>query len=233
MIRNIHERYRKYRESSPRFGKFIQSKPVILLLSGFSWPRRMIRKLYVWVVGWAGSRRAEQALAGISFVESSVFPIPPDPLLIAMTTAHPEKFLRFASITTVASVLGGLFGYGMGVVLFETVGKWVIRAYGLQEQFTYIGFRYEQNAFLTVFTAAFTPIPFKLITIAAGVFSVNIVLFTIAAILGRGSRFFLVAYLMHHFGKRYKDTIEKYVDVLSLVFVAMLILGFFAIKYFM
>lgn len=227
------DRYAQYRESSPKFSEFIESKPIFFVLSLFSWPSRMIRRLYRWVVGWAGSRRAEQALFGISFVESSFFPIPPDPLLIAMTTVHPNKFLRFAIICTAASVLGGVFGYSIGVGLFETVGVWVVETYHLEQEFQMIGLRYEENAFLTIFTAAFTPIPFKLITIAAGVFRVNLMEFLVAAVVGRGARFFLVAYLMHHFGKRYKDMIEKYVDIFSLAFVVLLIAGFFAVKYIM
>lgn len=216
---------------APRFEAFIQSKPVILLLSLLNGPRKAIRKLYAWVTGWAQTRRAEQALAGIAFAESSFFPIPPDPLLIAMTTVKPHRYLRFAAICTGASVLGGMLGYFIGVGLFETVGKWVIDTYHLESQFQYIGQRYEENAFLTVFTAAFTPIPYKLITIAAGVFKVNFGMFMLASILGRGARFFLVAGLMHHFGKRYKDSIEKYIDVLSLIFVALLIGGFMLLKY--
>lgn len=231
MLHKVIGRYRAYRNASPRFEKFIQSKPVMFCLSLLNGPRRMIRKLYGWVVGWAQTKRAEQALAVIAFAESSFFPIPPDPLLIAMTTVRPKKYLRFAAICTAASVAGGLLGYFIGVGLFETVGRWVIDTYHLESQFQYIGQRYDQNAFLTVFTAAFTPIPYKLITIAAGVFQVNLFAFMIASILGRGARFFLVAGLMHHFGQRYKDSIEKYIDILSLVFVAILIAGFILLKY--
>lgn len=231
MIKKIRKAYNVYRVASPRFGAFVESKPVLFVLSLFGLPSRIIRKLYRWVVGWAGSKRAEQALFGISFAESSFFPIPPDPLLIAMTTVHPKKYIRFALVCTGASVLGGLFGYFIGVALFETVGTWLVSAYHLEAQFKIIGDRYAENAFLTIFTAAFTPIPFKLITIAAGVFRVNLFVFLVAAIIGRGARFFLVAFLMHHFGQRYKDTIEKYVDVLSVAFVALLVAGFMVFKY--
>lgn len=191
----------------------------------------MIRKMYGWVVGWAETKRAEQALAGVSFVESSFFPIPPDPLLIAMVMARPASFLRHAAICTVASVFGGMFGYVIGLLLFSTIGAWIVNTYGLQEEFVYIGQRYQDNAFLTVFTAAFTPIPYKLITIAGGVFHINFLMFVLASFIGRGMRFFLVATFMYHLGQRYKDSIEKYIDILSIVFVALLILGFFALKY--
>jgi membrane protein YqaA with SNARE-associated domain len=224
-------RLRNSRRLSPHFNRFIESKPVWLLLSLFDWPRQKIRQLYGWVTGWAQTRQATKALAAISFMESSFFPVPPDPLLIAMTIAKPSKYLRFAGICTIASVAGGLFGYIIGIGLFETVGKLIVDTYHLHEEFTAIGIRYDQNAFLTIFTAAFTPIPYKLITIAAGVFRVNILELLLASILGRGARFFLVAGLMHHFGKRYKDKIEKYIDVLSLLFVALMIGGLTALKY--
>lgn len=215
----------------PRFVVFLQSKPFLFIISLFNWPRKKIKQLYNWVVGWSESKHAERALGGITLAESSFFPIPPDPLLIAMTTVKPKKYLRFATICTVASVLGGLIGYVIGVGLFESVGRLVIDTYGLQEQFVNAGVRYEENAFLFIFTAAFTPIPYKLITISAGVFQVNLLVFIIASIIGRGGRFFAVAFAMHHFGKRYKDKIEKYIDLLSLAFVALLVLGFVAVGY--
>lgn len=215
----------------PRYEAFIQTKPVLLLLSIFNWPRKKIRQLYAWVVGWAEKKQAEQALAAIAFSESSFFPVPPDPLLIALTTAKPKKYLRFALIATVFSILGGILGYLIGAVLFETIGNWVIDTYHLHSEYTAIGDRYSSNAFLTIFAAAFTPIPYKLITIAAGGFQVNFVAFILASILGRGIRFFLVATLMYHFGKRYQDKIERYIDLLGLAFIVLIILGVFALKY--
>ncbi len=215
---------------APRFERFIESKPVFLILSIFNWPRRMIRRLYAWVIGWAESRRAQQALGGIAFAESSFFPIPPDPLLIAMTTAKPRRYLRFATICTAASVVGGIFGYLIGVLAFEAVGQPIIDTYHLQEDFDALGRRYSDSAAVAIFAAAFSPIPYKLITISAGAFHINFLLFLLVSILGRGGRFFLVATLMHHFGKRYKDTIEKYIDLLSLLFVLLLVFGVLAVK---
>jgi len=216
---------------APRFKRFIESKPVLFVLSTLNWPRRKIRALYRWVVGWAETKQAEQALGVISFAESSFFPIPPDPLLIAMVMAKPVHFLRYATICTLSSVVGGIVGYAIGLLFFETLGRWIIDAYHLQEKFLYIGGRYEESAFLTVFTAAFTPIPYKLITVAAGVFQINFLMFVVASVIGRGMRFFLVAYLMNKLGGRYKDLIEKYIDLLSILFVVLLVLGFFALKY--
>lgn len=218
------------RFKGPRYEAFVQTKPVLFLLSIFNWPRKTIRRLYGWVVGWAEKKQAERALAGIAFAESSFFPIPPDPLLIALTTAKPKRYLRFALIATTFSILGGVLGYFIGIALFETMGNWVIDTYHLHDEYVSIGARYSENAFLTIFTAAFTPIPYKLITIAAGGFQVNFLAFILASILGRGTRFFLVATLMHHFGKRYQDKIEKYIDLLGLAFLALVILGVAALK---
>jgi membrane protein YqaA with SNARE-associated domain len=215
----------------PLFQQFLSSKPLLLTMSVFNWPRQIIRRLYAWVVGWSESKNAERALGAIAVAESSFFPIPPDPLLIAMTTVHPKKYLRFALICTVGSVIGGAIGYAIGVGLFETIGLWVVETYHLQNEFDVVGQRYGQNAFLAIVTAGFTPIPYKLFTIAAGVFQVNFLVFILASIIGRGGRFFAVATAMHFFGSRYKDKIEKYIDLLSLAFVAVLILGFFAISY--
>lgn len=214
----------------PKYEAFIQTKPMLALFSIFRWPRQQIRRLYGWVVAWAETKQAEKALGGIAFAESSFFPIPPDPLLIAMTIAQPKKYLRFAAICTLGSIVGGIIGYTIGWGLYETVGQWIIDTYHLQESFEALGIRYSDNAFLTIFTAAFTPIPYKLITIAAGVFQVNIFMLIIASLLGRGGRFFLVATLLHHFGQRYKDKIERYIDVISIVFVLLIVLGLFAIK---
>lgn len=204
---------------------------MLAMFSLLNWPRWMIRRLYRWVVSWAETKNAERALGGISFAESSFFPIPPDPLLIAMTTVKPNKYLRFAMICTIASVLGGMLGYFIGVGLFETVGAWIIDTYGLQEGFKELGVKFNENASLAIFAAAFTPIPYKLIAISAGVFQVNFFVFILASIVGRGMRFFAVAFAMHHLGKRYKDRIEKYIDVLSLLFTLLLVLGFVAIHY--
>lgn len=216
----------KISKEAPRLRSTLESSPLLFVISLFNWPRKKIRALYAWVTGWTHSKKAEQALFGISFAESSFFPIPPDPLLIAMVTTHPAKFLRYASICTLGSVLGGVGGYLIGWLLFGSIGAWIIDTYHLQSAFEIVREKYDHNAFLTVFTAAFTPIPYKVITVAAGVFRINIITFVIASIVGRGMRFFLVAFLMHHLGKRYKDTIEKYIDILSLVFVAILVLGF-------
>lgn len=228
--RTTNEMSSKPDNNAPNYTELLTTKPVLSILDHIKQPRETVRALYRWMISWADSPIAERALAGIAFIESSFFPLPPDPLLIAMSTGAPLRHLRFALICTTASVLGGLFGYFIGAVLFESVGMWVIETYGLHAHFSAIEARYTANAFSAVFIAAFTPVPYKLITIAAGVFSVNIPIFITASVLGRGARFFIVAELAARLGKRYKDTIERYVDLLSLLFVALIALGFLVLR---
>lgn len=196
-----------------------------------NWPRRLIRRLYSWTMKWGDSPQAEKALFGIAFSESSFFPIPPDPLVIAMVTANTRKWLRIASITTIASVLGAVLGYIIGFALFESIGQAIVASYGLEEEFATVGKRYDDNAFLAVLAAGFTPIPFKVFTLAGGLFHINLLTLITAAAVSRGARFGLVAWLASMFGAKYKDQIEKYVDVLGVVFLLILILGFVVVRY--
>jgi membrane protein YqaA with SNARE-associated domain len=166
-------------------------------------------------------------LFAISFSESSFFPIPPDFYLMPVVARNRDKWLYFASITTVASVLGGLFGYFIGAVFFETVGKWLISLYHLEKEIETVGLFFNQNAFLSIFTAAFTPIPYKVFTISAGLFSLNIFIFTIASILGRGMRFFAVAYIMKLFGEKISNVVIKYFNIATAIFACVVILFIF------
>jgi len=195
-------------------------------------PLKMLKKMYAWTLHWAKTPQAPVALFCVAFMESSFFPIPPDVLLIAMVIAHRKQWLRFAAICTLGSVLGALFGYFIGWSLFETVGKGIISFYHLEKQFEAVGVMYKDNAFLAVFLAAFTPIPYKVFAIAAGVFRVSILVLFLASIFGRAGRFFLVAGLLRIFGERVCRFIEKYFDLLTVVFMAMVIGGYLAIKHF-
>lgn len=190
-----------------------------------------IRRMYDWTVEKAGRPNAEKYLAGLAFAESSFFPIPPDVLLITMGFSNREKALRYAAITTVFSVLGGIAGYTIGYFVFEAVGKPIVAFYHLEPLVDIVRQKYNDNAFLTVFTAAFTPIPYKLITIAAGLFRISFAPFMIASVLGRGMRFFAVALVMQKIGPKAKPFIEKYFEWFTLVFTVILISGFVAIKY--
>lgn len=217
--------------NGPDFDEFESTKPGFKLINILDGPRNIMRRMYNWVIAWAEKPSAEKALGGLAFAESSFFPIPPDPLLIAMVTARPHKWIRLTLITTVGSVIGGVFGYIIGAGLNETIGKFIVETYSLQSEFAQVGQWYDEYTVLAVIIAGFTPIPYKLFSIAAGVFAVNLPLFVLASFIGRGGRFVLVAFLMHHFGKRYKDTIEKYIDILGFAFIVLLVIGFVSIKY--
>ncbi|MFZ2832023.1 MAG: VTT domain-containing protein, partial [Minisyncoccia bacterium] len=154
----------------------------------------MKESLGAWVVRHAEGKNAKWWLFGISFAESSFFPIPPDVLLVAiLMTRERVRAFYYAAITTAGSVLGGLFGYAIGYFLFQTVGVWLVQMYHLEVQIITVQKLFMDNAFFAIFVAAFTPIPYKVFTIAAGLFGISIPTFIIASILGRGGRFFAVA----------------------------------------
>jgi len=194
-------------------------------------PSRLLRRLYDWTLHWAKTPRALLALFGIAFMESSFFPIPPDILLIPMVIAKPRKWLPYAGLCTLGSLLGALLGYAIGWGLYETLGHWIVATYHLEDAMVLVGRKYQENAFLAIFTAAFTPIPYKVFTISAGLFRIDIVTLLLASLAGRFGRFFLVAASLRLFGRRIAATIERYFDVFSLVFAALLIGGFILVKY--
>lgn len=191
---------------------------------------KWLKRMYDWTIAWARTKQAPYALFGVAFIESSFFPIPPDVLLIAMVVANRKKWFRYTLICTLGSVLGALFGYCIGWTLYESVGKRILDLYNLHGIMDIVGRKYEENAFLTVFTAAFTPIPYKVITIAAGLFKISLGVLVSASLIGRFARFFLVAGSLRLFGKKISDSIEKYFDIFSIVFMVLLIGGFLALK---
>jgi membrane protein YqaA with SNARE-associated domain len=186
--------------------------------------RTIVKRLYGWTVKWAAHPKANRALAGVSFAESSFFPLPPDPLLLTMTFAQPKKWWKLALLTTVGSVIGGLFGYFIGFALFESIGAWLVATLHLEAGFTSVELLYQEQSFWAVFAAAFTPIPYKIFTIAAGVFTINIFGFVMASIIGRGLRFFAVSGAAAVLGKAYKEQIEKYIDLISLALLGVIAL---------
>lgn len=188
-------------------------------------PLTWFRKLYKWTVHWANSRYSYCALFCIAFIESSFFPVPPDVLLIAMCISNPRKWWLAASICTLGSICGAYLGYFIGWGLYETIGKFIVETYHLQDVIILVGNKYSENAFLTVFTAAFTPIPYKAITITAGLFQISLMTLTIASVLGRAGRFFIVAGILRIFGKKIAGSIEKYFDIFSIIFIVLLIAG--------
>jgi membrane protein YqaA with SNARE-associated domain len=195
------------------------------------WPTRTMFRLYQWTIKWARTAYAKVALFLVALTESSFFPIPPDVLLIAMTVADRYRWWLFASIATVGSVLGAVIGYYIGYALYGSVGQAIVDFYGLQEYFTTVQNRYDDNVTLAVFAAAFTPIPFKVFTIAGGVFHVSLPALILGAIMGRAGRFFAVAFALRLFGKAIADSIERYFNVLSIVFLVLLVGGFVAVRY--
>lgn len=187
-------------------------------------------RLREWTLKWAHSRHMAAALFFIAFIEASFFPIPPDILMVAILLINAERWWFYAGLTSMGSVLGAVFGYVIGWGFYQIIGYHIVEIYNLQGTVNFIGEKFSEHVFLTVFTAAFTPIPFKLITISAGLFKVPFWEMVLASIIGRSMRYFLVAYMVRLFGKKVKDLVIKYFNILSLLFVVFIILVFIAIK---
>jgi len=196
-------------------------------------PGRWMRGLYDWTIHWSKSRHAPLALFGVSLSESAFFPVPPDALLVPMVVAKRERWLVNALICTAGSIIGALLGYVIGLFLYDSVGRPIADMYNLHGEMDLVGQRYAESAFLTVLTAAFTPIPFKVITIAAGLFEISLATLLSASLVGRATRFFLVAGLLRLYGERIAHSLERHFNLFSLVFMALLIGGFVAMKYLM
>lgn len=192
----------------------------------------IVRRLYNWILHWADTPWGGVALFVLAFAESSFFPIPPDVLLIALCLGAPKKSMKYALICMVGSVCGAMLGYGIGHWAWDGVmSDWFIPAVFSQESFDSVGGMYDQWNFWAVFTAGFTPIPYKLFTIAAGAFNINFIMFIVASIVGRGARFFLVAFLIYKFGPSIKGFIDKYFNLIAIAFTVLLVGGFVLIKY--
>ncbi|MBL8698940.1 MAG: DedA family protein [Alphaproteobacteria bacterium] len=191
----------------------------------------MIRALYDWTMRQAGSADAPKALAVVAFAESSFFPIPPDVLLVPMVLADRARAWFFAGLCTVASVVGGLGGYAIGFYFFETVGRWVIEFYGLQKGFETFKAAYADWGLWIILIKGLTPIPFKVVTIASGAASFDLVVFTLASIVTRGARFYMVAALIRRFGAPIREFIERRLTLVTTVFAVCLVGGFVVIRY--
>lgn len=195
---------------------------------------KYIRQLYDWVLKWAESPYGALALFILAFAESSFFPIPPDVLLIALVLGSQTKAFRFALIATAGSVLGGLFGYYIGYALWNIGVDQFFFAHipgFTYELFESVKLQYNEWGFWIVFTAGFTPIPYKVFTIASGVVELNLLMFLIASTVSRVARFFLVSTLLWKFGAPIKTFIDKYFNILAIAFTVLLIGGFVLIKY--
>ena len=198
-------------------------------------PLGWVRRLYDWTLSWANTPHGFLALCALSFIEAIFFPIPPDVLLIALTLGARSKWLKFALGCTAASVLGGLVGYGLGASVWASLEPFFYQYIpGFTEvKFDRIRALYAEYDFWVVFTAGFTPIPFKVITVSAGVCSINLPVFVIASALSRGARFMLVAWLLQKYGEPIRELIERKFNLLTLIFTALLIGGFALVKLFL
>ena len=191
----------------------------------------ILKKLYNKILLISAKPKAEVFLGTIAFTESSFFPIPPDLLLLPMALARPLKWLRLAIITTFFSVLGGIFGYFIGVFLWDTIGQSIIEFYHLENQFDLFKKNYNEKGALIVFVAGFTPIPYKLITISSGGMHLDLVTFIIASLISRGARFFILTGIIRLFGDAAKKLIDKYFSILTLI-LGLIIMIIFSWLYF-
>jgi membrane protein YqaA with SNARE-associated domain len=191
----------------------------------------MLRALYDWTMNLAASRHADKALAFISFIESSVFPIPPDTLLVPMVLSERSKAWWYAFVCTVASILGAVLGYAIGALLFEAVAEPILNFYGYQEKFQAFAGQYNEWGFWVVLAGGVTILPFKLITIGSGATGMSLLVFVLSSIVARGIRFYAVAALVYYYGPPVREFIEKRLALVATLSTAALIGGFALIKY--
>lgn len=191
----------------------------------------MLRKLYDWTLERAGRPTAERWLAFISFADSSFFPIPPDVMLIPMYLARPEKSMRYAAIATITSVVGALFGYAIGALLYHAIGVPLLHFYGYEATFARFATQVNRYGGWLMLAFAFLPIPYKVATIAAGSTGLAIPVLILASIVGRGGRFFLVAFLMRRYGNTARHLIDNHFNKLAIIFSILFVGGFVIVHY--
>lgn len=191
----------------------------------------MLRGLYEWTMRQAEGPNAIWALAAVSFIESSIFPIPPDVMLIPMILAAPHRAWWIAFVCTMASVAGGLAGYGIGYFAFETIGQPIFDFYGKGDQVAEFQAKFQEYGAWAVLIAGVTPFPYKVITIASGFAELNLGVFILSSVVARAIRFFAIAALLYWFGKPIRAFIDRWFGLLSIIFVVLLIGGFVALRY--
>ncbi|RVU36646.1 DedA family protein [Hwanghaeella grinnelliae] len=190
-----------------------------------------LRRLYDWTMRMAAHPLAERYLAFVSFIESVIFPIPPDVMLIPMVLANRDRFLRYATICTIASVVGGVGGYLIGYGLFDVIGEPIVRFYGYEQALEQARASFAEYGWLIVIGGGLTPLPFKIVTIASGAMELNLMTFVLASILSRGLRFYIVSILLRMFGGPIRTLIEERFGLMTTAFFILLIGGFMAIKW--
>jgi membrane protein YqaA with SNARE-associated domain len=191
----------------------------------------MLRRLYDRIMTLAEGPEAMKWLALVSFAESSFFPVPPDAMIVPMVLARPERAWRIAAVCTVASVIGGFFGYAIGYFLFETIGQRIVDFYGLQSAFLKFDQEFQQWGLWIILIKGLTPIPYKIVTIASGVAHFDLLVFALASLATRGARFFLVAALLKAFGPPLRTFIERYLTLVTTGLLLLVVAGFVALKY--
>ncbi len=189
-----------------------------------------LRRLYDWVLHWAETPYGTPALLILAFAESSFFPVPPDLLLIALALSIPSRAFWYALVCAAGSISGAYLGYGIGYLGWEAVGRPLVELYNGQETMEWIRLQYDAYGFWGVLVAALTPIPYKVFTIASGLFRFDLGTFTAASVLGRGLRFFTVAGLIYYFGPPVKDLIDRRFNLMVTIFTILLVGGFLVIK---
>jgi membrane protein YqaA with SNARE-associated domain len=189
--------------------------------------RAMLRRIYDWCVQAADKPYALWVLAGVAFAESSFFPIPPDVMLAPMSLARPRRAWLFAAVCTAASVIGGLLGYAIGALLYDSVGHWLISLYGLGGKVEAFRASYAQWGAVIILLKGLTPIPYKLVTITSGFAGYNIGLFVLFSIITRGGRFFIAALVLNRYGDWIRVRIEQHLGLFVLILIVALVLGFF------
>jgi len=187
----------------------------------------MFKRLYDWLNALAQSPRAPAALAAVAFAESSFFPIPPDVLLAPMALAKPKAAWRYAFIATIASVVGGMAGYAIGALLYDTVGQWLVGIYGYQEKIDALKEAYQRWGALVILVKGVSPIPYKLVTIVSGLLGYNFPLFVALSALTRGARFFLVAGALNRFGDPVRVAMERHFAAFIGLMAASVVVGFY------
>lgn len=191
----------------------------------------MLKPLYAWTLSLAARPAAPYALGAVSFAESSFFPVPPDVMLVPMALARPENAWTYALITTVTSVLGGLAGYAIGALLYESVGTWLFEVYGLTEGAESFRQAYAEYGHWIILLKGLTPIPYKLVTITSGFAGYNLAWFFVLSVLTRGARFFFVALLMSRYGSHIKAIIDSHFNLVAGGSIALIVGGFVAFRY--
>jgi membrane protein YqaA with SNARE-associated domain len=186
----------------------------------------MFKRLYQWTLSLAESPRAPYALGAVSFAESSFFPIPPDVILLPMAAARPEKAWSYALICTITSVVGGIVGYLIGALLYDTVGQWIIHLYGMESKMDALRAQYQHWGWAVILIKGLTPIPYKLVTIVSGLLGYDFLLFVLLSLITRGARFFMIAGLMNRFGGPIKAAMDKHFGVIMIALIVIVVAGF-------